>query len=155
MADHIVFLQQALVVAGRSLEKGNLPFGCILVSPYGNILAEGENTVLTSNDAIAHCEINLVQQLKGKYSPEFLQQCIVYASTEPCAMCAGAIFWTGIGTIVYALSKEQYHQISGTVNPAHVLNMKAEELLSRGGRKVTVLGPLLEEEATAFYNSCR
>jgi tRNA(adenine34) deaminase len=151
MADHTYFLQQALAVAKRSKEQGNLPFGCILVSPGGKILAEGENTVVTANNAIAHCEINLLQQLKGQYNPEFLQQCSVYASTEPCAMCAGAIFWAGIGAVVYALSKEQYHQITGTVNPAHILDIKAEELLLHGGRKVTVLGPLLQEEAAAFY----
>jgi len=155
MTTHTIFLQKALAVAKRSLENGNLPFGCILVSAEGNVLAEGENTVLTSNDAIAHCEINLVQQLKGKYSPEFLQGCSVYASTEPCAMCAGAIFWAGIGIVVYALNKEAYHQISGTSNPAHMLNMKAATLLSHGGRKVRVLGPLLEEEAAVFYSTCR
>jgi hypothetical protein len=52
---------------------------------------------------------------------------------------------------VYALSKEGYHQIAGTVNPAHLMHMPAAALLSRGGRKVTVLGPLLEEAAAAFY----
>jgi tRNA(Arg) A34 adenosine deaminase TadA len=133
MPDHLHFLEKAFAVAKRSMDKGNLPFGCLLTGPDNTILIEGENTVVTDNDAIAHCEINLVHQLKGKYEPDFLQQCTVYATTEPCPMCAGAIFWSGIGNLVYALSKETFHHIAGTQNPAHILDMKAEELLHRGG----------------------
>jgi tRNA(Arg) A34 adenosine deaminase TadA len=92
MIDHSILLRQALAVAKRSKEKGNLPFGCLLAGPDGTILEEGENTVVTSANAIAHCEINLLQQLGGKYSPEYLQQCSIYASTEPCPMCAVGIF---------------------------------------------------------------
>jgi tRNA(adenine34) deaminase len=154
MTAHTILLRQTLAIAGRAMQKGNLPFGCLLAAPDGSILEEGENTVVTENNAIAHCEINLLQQLAGKYSPDYLQQCTVYASTEPCPMCTAGIFWAGIGRLLFALSKEQYHHISGTVNPAHLMEMSAAELLLRGGRKVTVLGPLLEEEALIFYKSC-
>ena len=146
-------LRSALEVAKRSLEKGNLPFGCILVDSTGNILLEGENTVITDNDSIAHCEINLVHQLAGKYDAAFLEKCSVYASTEPCPMCTAAVFWSGIGRIVYALSKEKYHEIADTSNPAHILDLSAKELLSHGRRKVEIIGPLLEEEASRFYQS--
>lgn len=151
MSHHHLFLLKAFEVAKRSMDKGNLPFGCILTGPDGAILIEGENTVVTEEDAIAHCEINLVHQLRGKYSADFLQQCTVYATTEPCPMCAGAIFWSGVGHLVYALSKESFHAIAGTNNPAHILNMKAGELLSRGGRAVTIEGPVMEQEAGKIY----
>lgn len=144
-------LRAALEVARRSLEKGNLPFGCILADSNGKIIAEGENTVVTDNDSIAHCEINLVHQLAGKYDGDYLQGCSLYASTEPCPMCAGAIFWSGIGRIVFALSKEDYHSIAGTVNPAHLFDVSAEKLLSFGKRQVTVAGPLLEKETKELY----
>lgn len=147
-------LRAALEVARRSFQAGNLPFGCLLADPEGIILAEGENTVLTDSDSIAHCEINLVHQFAGKYDPGFLEHCSVYASTEPCPMCTGAIFWSGIGRIVFALSKEAYHAISGTTDPAYVFDISAEKLLSFGKRKVHVSGPLLEEEASQFYKQC-
>ena len=151
MQNHQYYLQKSLDVAKLSMDKGNLPFGCILIGPEGEILIEGENTVVTDNDAIAHCEINLVHQLKGKFELDFLQQCTVYASTEPCPMCAAAIFWSGIGRVVFALSKEGYHNVAQTSNPAHLMNMKAEEILHSGGRQVEIIGPLMEEEAKLLY----
>lgn len=146
-----MLLRAALEVALVSLEKGNLPFGCLLADVDGNILERGENTVVTSEDSIAHCENNLVHQLAGKYDAAFLATCTMYASTEPCPMCAAAIFWSGIGRIVYALDKNSYHTIAGTSNPAHIFNLSSADLLQHGGRKVIVEGPSLVEESTAFY----
>ncbi len=144
-------LKVALQVAERSMKKGNLPFGCILADEAGNIVEEGENTVLTTHDSIGHCEINLVHRLAGKFDSSYLNRCTVYASTEPCPMCTAAIFWSGIGRIVFALSKEGYHFIASTIDPAHLFNISAKELLSYGARKVEVSGPLLEEEASQLY----
>ena len=148
----MTFLRESLQVALRSHQKGNLPFGCILVDEMGNIIEEGENTVVTDGNSIAHCEINLVNKLSDKYTLAFLETCTVYASTEPCPMCSAAIFWSGIGRLVFSLGKEKYHQLVKTTNPAHVLDLSANEVLSRGGRKVKVEGPLLEQEATDFYS---
>jgi tRNA(Arg) A34 adenosine deaminase TadA len=148
---NIFFLYKALAVAERSMRKGNLPFGCILVDVQQSIIEEGENTVRSSNDSIAHCEINLVHQLAGKYDEECLRRCTGFASTEPCPMCAGAIYRSGIGRIVYALSKDGYHAVAGTDKPDYILDMPAQDLLKKGGRKVEVIGPLLENEAAALY----
>src|SRR5215218_3010763 len=103
----------SLDIALRSFKNGNLPFGCLLAGPEGQVLLEAENTVITSKDAIAHCEINLVHSFAGRYSFEYLHQCTVYASTEPCPMCSGALFWSGVGRFVYAVSKEGYKKVSG------------------------------------------
>ena len=105
MKTDTAFLRESLQVDLRSHQKGNLPFGCILVDEMGNIIEEGENTVVTDVNSIAHCEINLENKLAGKYSIHFLQSCTVYASTEPCPMCSAAIFWSGIGRLVFALGK--------------------------------------------------
>ena len=112
------FCRKALLVALRSKNKGNLPFGCILVDAEGTILKEGENTVITGKDSIAHCEINLIHACAGQYSFEFLNSCTVYASTEPCPMCSAALFWSGVGKVVYAVSKEGYNRVSGNKNPS-------------------------------------
>ena len=141
----------SLEVARRSMEKGNLPFGCILADASGNIIEEGENTVVTSRDSIAHCEINLIHKLAGKFEQDYLEYCTVYASTEPCPMCTAAIFWSGVGSIAFALSKKSYNKIAGTTNPAHIFHIPTEELLSYGRRNVKVVGPLLEEEAADLY----
>jgi tRNA(Arg) A34 adenosine deaminase TadA len=147
----IALLRAALETGRKSQSKGNLPFGCILADIAGNILAYGENTVITDNDAIAHCEINIIHQLAGRYSAGFLSNCTIYAGTEPCPMCMGAIFWSGIGRLVYALSKQGYHEVAGTVDPAYMFQMAPKDLLAHGGRDIEVVGPLLEEEAKQFY----
>jgi len=145
-------LREALRVALQSYQNGNLPFGCLLADQDGNIIEEGENTVTTDSNPIAHCEINLVNKLAGKYSSDFLEKCTMYASTEPCPMCSAAIYWAGIGRLVYAISKEQYHKVANTIDPAYKLDISATEVLGKGGRKVKVEKPMLEEETINFYN---
>lgn len=150
--DHdIDLLRIALEVGRQSQQNGNLPFGCILADNNGNVIERGENTVVTANDSIAHCEINLVHQLAGKYELAFLNSCTLYAGTEPCPMCTAAIFWSGIGRIVFALSKQGYHDLVATTNPAWIFHMPVKDLLNHGGREVMVAGPLLEEEGKQFY----
>ncbi len=147
----IQLLYAALKVADASRIKGNLPFGCLLADEEGNILLEAGNTVITDQDAIAHCEINLVHRLAGKYERNFLARCTIYASTEPCPMCTAAVFWSAVGRLVFALSKQVYHSIAKTSDPAYFFDMPSKELLRFGGRKVEVIGPLLEEEAKILY----
>lgn len=147
-------LRRTLELAELSLLEGNLPFGCLLADKEGNTLLEEVNTVITAKDPIGHCEINLVHTLKDQFTAEELSECMLYASTEPCPMCAAAVFWSGIGHIAFALDKDQYHEIAGTTHPAHIMDLKAQDLLQYGRRKVYIIGPLLEKEAIAFYQPC-
>jgi tRNA(adenine34) deaminase len=149
----IELLRVALDPGRQSLLHGNLPFGCLLADEAGNVLEAGENTVVAGNDTIAHCKINLVHQLAGKYNDAFLSSCTLFAGTEPCPMCTAALYWPGIGRIVYALSKEGYHEVVATSNAAWVFHVPARNLLQHGGRKILVEGPLLEEEAKQFYKN--
>jgi tRNA(Arg) A34 adenosine deaminase TadA len=151
MSNDIVYLKKAFTVAETSYKNGNLPFGCILVNTEGIIIEEGENLVITSNNNIAHCEIVLINKLAGKYERDYLGKCTIYATTEPCPMCSAAIFWSGIGKLVYALSKEGYHHVANTSNPDYLFDMSSKELLAHGGRKVEVAGPIMEEEAKIIY----
>ncbi|MFT3827473.1 MAG: nucleoside deaminase [Chitinophagaceae bacterium] len=148
---HHYFLQEALLVAMRSMNSGNLPFGCVLVSPDNTVLLDGENTVVTGDDPLGHCEMNLLHRLKNGYDAAYLQQCTLYATTEPCAMCAAAIYWSGIGKLVYAMDKQRYHAIAGSPLPEHMLAVRARDIFSCGGRKVHVVGPLMEKETGLVY----
>lgn len=148
----IQLCRQSLVVAQRSYKNGNLPFGCLLADAEGNVLLEAENTVITSVDRINHCEINLVHGFAGKFDFAFLHNCTVYAGTEPCPMCSAALFWSGVGRLVYAVSKEGYKKASEDNDPAYNFPVSSEEILAKGGRRVVVTGPLLEDEGTSFYS---
>lgn len=151
METHKKFVKMAIEIARESKRKGNLPFGCILVTGDGQVLLKGENTITTDNDCLAHAEINLIREASKKYDHCFLNNCTLYTSDEPCPMCTSAIYWSGIGKIVYGLSKEAYYQIVGGNDPNWVFEIPVRDVLAKGGRKVEVFGPLLEEGASNLH----
>ena len=104
--DHTTHLRVAIAVAQRARSKGNHPFGAILVDETGQVLLEAENTVNTEHDCTGHAETNLVRLASRRYERDVLERCTLYTSTEPCAMCSGAIHWSGIGRVVFALGEE-------------------------------------------------
>ena len=144
------WLRKAFSVAVRAREYGNHPFGAILVGPQNELLLEAENTVLTENDVTGHAEINLVRIASSEYDSRSLALCTLYASTEPCPMCAGAIFWSGIGRVVYGVSEVGLYKLVG-VDSSEVLQLSCQEVLSHGARSVEVIGPLLEEEGLKVH----
>jgi tRNA(Arg) A34 adenosine deaminase TadA len=147
------FISETIEIAKSSKTKGNLPYGCILVNKEGEVILKGENTINTDHDMLAHAEINLLREASKIYVHEYLQSCTIYTSHEPCPMCASAIYWTGVGKLVYGLSKPKYYNIVGRENPNWVFEMSAKEVLSKGGRKVEIVGPLLENEVATLHNN--
>jgi tRNA(Arg) A34 adenosine deaminase TadA len=141
------FLKKAVAIARRARERGNHPFGALLVGPEGQILLEGENTVITDRDCTGHAELNLMRLATQKYTPEYLWKCTLYASTEPCAMCAGSIYWGNVGRLVFAMSGERLYQLvkDPAKNPS--LALSSREVFSKGIKDIQVMGPL-EVEGT-------
>lgn len=144
-------VRMAIEIAKESKKKGNLAFGCILVNKNGKVLLKGENTINTDSDCLAHAEINLIREAGKMYDYSYLNNCSIYTSDEPCPMCTSAIYWSGIGKLVYGLSKTKYYKIVGRDNPNWVFEMPTRELLEKGGRKLKVIGPLLEDEASILH----
>ena len=142
---HEHFLRQAYAAAARARDNGNHPFGAILVHD-GTIVLAAENTVNTDNDRTRHAELNLVGRASGQFDREFLAACTLYASTEPCAMCSGAIYWAGIGTVVYGCSVDTLSRFTDGSLP-----IPCREILERGRRQVRVSGPMLEEEGAMLH----
>jgi tRNA(Arg) A34 adenosine deaminase TadA len=144
-------LHYAITVAQQSREHGNHPFGAILVGEDNKVFLVEENTVVTGHDATGHAETNLVRQASLVYSPDELAKCTLYTSTEPCAMCAGAIYWSRIGRVVYALSEVDLYGIVGP-SPEHLI-LPSREVFAHSGRHVEVIGPVpeLNQEARAVH----
>lgn len=148
--DDIRFIRAAIDVAQRAKDKGNHPFGALLVDPQGRILLEAENTVVTERDCTGHAETNLMRLASRKYEPEFLAQCTLYASTEPCPMCASAIFWGNVRRLVFGLSEESLYAMV-SAGSEDVLPFSCRELLAKGRKSIEVVGPLLEAEAMKMH----
>lgn len=141
------FLRAAIAVAWRAREHGNHPFGAVLVDANHQLVLEAENTVITERDLTGHAETNLVRLASRRLTPEEFAGCTLYASTEPCAMCAGAIHWSGIRRVVYALSEEDLYAIVGA-SPDHLL-LPCREVFAHSGRPVDVDGSALALDAEA------
>lgn len=142
-------MREAFALARRARAHGNRPFGALLVAENGAILAAAENSQLTEGQMLAHAEMNLLQRAVKELSADVLKASTLYTSAEPCAMCAGAIFWSGVGRLVYGLSGDRLHELSG-FSPK-MLVASARDVLSKAGRTVDVIGPMLESEAEALF----
>ena len=96
-------LRRAIALAHEARERGNAPFGAVLIGGEGKVLAEGKNTVTTGGDVTGHAETNLVRRAYVSFDEQTLAASTLYASAEPCPMCSGAVFSAGVGRVVYGL----------------------------------------------------
>jgi tRNA(Arg) A34 adenosine deaminase TadA len=146
-----LFLRRSFEVARRALIHGNHPFGAILVDQNSNVLIEAENGYLPAHDGTAHAERLLATQACTTLSPEVRNGATLYSSAEPCAMCAGAIYWAGIGRLVYGLSEHRLRAVTGNHPENATLDLPCREVFGSGQRATEVKGPLLEDEAEALH----
>ena len=147
-----LFLRRSFQVARRSVTHGNHPFGAILVDQFRNVLIEIENGYMPSRDGTAHAERLLATQACTTLGADVLKGATLYSSAEPCAMCAGAIYWAGIGRLVYGLSEHRLRAVTGNHPENPTLDLPCREVFRRGQRPTEVIGPLLEDEAEALHD---
>jgi tRNA(Arg) A34 adenosine deaminase TadA len=145
------FLRRSFDVARRAVTQGNHPFGAILVDEKNNVLVETENGYMPAHDGTAHAERLLATQACRTLSADVLRKATLYSSAEPCAMCAGAIYWAGIGRVVYGLSEHRLRAATGNHPENPTLDLPCRDVFQSGQRATEVIGPLLEEEAEALH----
>jgi tRNA(Arg) A34 adenosine deaminase TadA len=145
------FLRRSFEVARRALTHGNHPFGAILVGNDGEVLLEVENGYLPARDGTAHAERLLATLACTTIDAATLLRATIYSSAEPCAMCAGAIYWASIGRLVYGLSEHRLRKLTGNHLENPTLDLPCRDVFGRGQRSTEVVGPLLEDEAAAAH----
>jgi len=104
MGNDKLFLSRAIELASESIREGGGPFGAIIVKE-DKIISEAFNRVVLNNDPTAHAEILAIRQASSVLSSHDLNGCILYSSCEPCPMCLGAIYWSGIKKVVYSCDR--------------------------------------------------
>lgn len=138
MLDDNKYIKRAVELAYEAVAAGDTPFGSLLVDEQGNILIEGRNTQNIDNDISAHSEMNVIKEATRLYDADFLSKCTLYNSGEPCTMCAGAIFWSGIKRVVYGISKQDVDKINN-----NLVNIKYNiHELFVGIDDVEIIGPM-------------
>jgi len=149
-AADLVHLRRCLELAREALEDGDEPFGSVLVSAEGEVLAEDRNRVAIG-DHTQHPEFALARWAAGNMTPEQRELATVYTSGEHCPMCAAAHGWVGLGRIVYASSSEQLAAWLGEMGvPApRVRNLPIGDVI----RDAVVEGPVpeLAEEVRGLH----
>jgi tRNA(Arg) A34 adenosine deaminase TadA len=149
--DHESLLRLTFEIAHRAKAHGNMPFGALLAGPDGEILLEEENGYFPDLDATAHAERLLATRASKLYREPFLAECTLYSSAEPCAMCAGAIYWVGIGRVVYGLSEHRLKVMTGDHPDNPTMDLPCRDVFAAGQKSIEVIGPLIEAEAEAVH----
>ncbi len=144
-------LRTAIAVSREASRRGDGPYGATLVDAQGEILLRAGNTQVTERDCTAHAEINLLRAATRRFDAEILADCTLYASGEPCPMCAGAIYWSNVRRVVFALDVARMRALAGP--GADELMLSCRDVLARGMHRVEVLGPALEDAAAAVLEA--
>ena len=141
-------LRKAFDIARRARVAGDHPFGSVLADENGvPLLEQGNGYSSEGGDRTAHAERLLASRAARAYPLETLLGCTLYTSAEPCAMCAGAIYWAGIGRVVFGQTEKSLKAQTGDHEENPTLDLPCGIVFAAGQRPTEVVGPLLEEEA--------
>ncbi len=136
-------MRLAIDASRQALAAGDMPYGATLVSPAGEVLLTERNRERSRGDCSAHAEMMLVRRAAEQLGAAALQRATVYASGEPCAMCSGAMYWAGIGRVIYAASQPDMAELMG----GRLLPARCADLLGAAEPPVPVTGGVLSDEA--------
>ncbi|MBS1655381.1 MAG: nucleoside deaminase [Bacteroidetes bacterium] len=103
---HEYYMMQALKEARKAFDEGEVPVGAIVLL-HDKIIARGYNQVEKLNDPTAHAEIIALTSAFNFLGAKYLPEATLYVTVEPCLMCAGALYWSKIGHIVYGADDEK------------------------------------------------
>mgnify|MGYP003110249110 CR=1 FL=1 len=149
----VALLRRTFQLAEQAAQQGVHPFAAILADAEGTVLLEQLNAYLPNKDMTGHAERVLMTRASQAYSPDFLAQCTLFTSAEPCAMCAGAAYWVGVGRVVYGASERRLKELTGNHPENPTLDLPCRVVFSAGQREIDVVGPLLEDEAAAVHQA--
>ncbi|WP_223069934.1 nucleoside deaminase [Paenibacillus caui] len=151
--DHLLLLRRCIEISESSKRNGNTPFGALLADDQGRILLEQENIEITESNCTGHAETTLMEAASKKYSRDFLWNCTLYTSVEPCAMCSGSIYWGNVGKVVYGLPEKRLLELTGNHEQNPTLDIPCREIFSRSQKNIEVIGPFeeLEQEIIAVH----
>jgi guanine deaminase len=138
-------MELAIEQARQGIAAGQSPFGCA-IQLDGTLLACRHNTVLADPDATAHAEINALRAACRQSGQPLLEGAIVATTCEPCPMCMAALHWARVSTVYFGATIADARRAG-----FNELALPAQELLTRGGSPVTLVGGLLAEPCRALF----
>ena len=143
----VTLLRRAIALAEMAVAEGGRPFGALIVDESGEIVAEARAVPPTDpRDWTAHSEMAALRSASSRLSWDALSRATLYASSEPCPMCASATYWCNIRRVVFSVGEPAMRELRAPFERAAGIAMRCEEIFSRCDRRIEVVGPLIEEE---------
>ena len=138
-------LERAIALADEAVTEGNHPFGAVLVSADGAVLAEGKNSFSVDRGP-GHAEANLARDAARLFDVDTLRGATLYTSVEPCSMCSGTIYWAEIGAVVFGMTEHRLGELTGDDPENATQDLECRVIFASGRRPVEVRGPFAELE---------
>ena len=136
-------LRTANEVAMRAMAQGHHPFGAVLVAPDGETVLLEQGNV----DTVNHAESVLARTAAQGHSADYLWQCTLVTTFEPCAMCAATAYWANVGRVVYGASEEELLRLTGNHADNPTLNLPCRQVFASGQKAIEVIGPVPDLQA--------
>lgn len=148
----LALLREAIALAEDAKKRGRHPFAALVADRTGRVVSrKGNNSMPPEGDPTQHAELAAAADSVAHLSPSELAEATLYTSAEPCVMCTGAVYWCGIGRIVYALSEPRLLELTGDDPQNPTFALPCREVIAHGQREIEVVGPLLEDEAARAH----
>lgn len=141
---HDRYMKRCIQLAEASLAQGNHPFGAVIVDAQGNIIVESGNIEVSEKECTGHAETTAMRKAVSMYSKEFLWNCTLYTTVEPCCMCTGAIYWGNVGRIIYGISEKQLLELTGNDEDNPTFDLPCREIIKKGQKPIEVIGPIAD-----------
>ena len=148
----LIHLTRSIELADEAVREGNHPFGSVLVSAEGEVLAEAKNSHSVDRGP-GHAESNLARLAARQFDIETLRGSTLYTSVEPCSMCAGTTYWAEIGAVVFGMTERRLGEMTGDDPENPTQDLECRTIFASGRRAVEVRGPFdeLEERIVAQH----
>ncbi len=146
------YLRQAIEWSRTARARGNRPFGAVVVSAQGEVLAEAYCNTSETADCTGHAETNAVRMVSPRVSREALAGATLYSSAEPCVMCAGAIFWSGIQRVVFGIDAVRLRGFRGERAEQRDAELSCRDVFAASPHPIECIGPALVDESSAPHD---
>ncbi|WP_284337357.1 nucleoside deaminase [Comamonas sp. NoAH] len=144
-----MYLRQAIALSCTARERGNRPFGSLIVGFDGEVLGQGWNSNAETGDCTAHAEVQAIRDACQRHGRDVMEHATLYASGEPCVMCAGAIFWANIRRVVYGIDDQRLRVFRGERLDQRDVEWSCRDVFRAAPFPIDCIGPALIEEARA------
>lgn len=140
------FMRAAIKEALVSKGEGGRAFGSVLAKDV-EVVARAHNRAVQDGDPTSHAELNVIRQFFAANDVTDLSGYTLYATCEPCPMCAAAIAWANISAVVFGADR-----MDGPSDYPRQVDLSCEEVLQRSGQQFSVEPYLLRSECAALFN---